>query len=279
MFFLYNKAGDLMKNKIIYLIVFVVLLLIILLSLFKIISRINDNNRINDEMEIINKNVIIKETDDSENVQIIDNTDNTKDNYYWNFIKMNLIDVDFNKLKKINGDTAGWVYVGGTNINYPVVQTSNNQFYLNHSFTKVKNKAGWVFFDYRNNINSFDKNTIIYAHDRLDNTMFGTLSDTLKDEWFNDYNNHVVKISTENENSLWQIFSIYHIKTNNDYTQIIFKDNSEFMAFINTITKRSYYNFNTDISFDDKILTLSTCYKGDNEKMVLHAKLIKKEIR
>lgn len=83
---------------------------------------------------------------------------------YYSYVKMKLIDVNFNELKKINNDTVGWIKVEGTNINYPFVHTNNNDYYLNHSFDKSSNGAGWVFMDFRNNISNFSKNTILYAH-------------------------------------------------------------------------------------------------------------------
>ena len=73
---------------------------------------------------------------------------------------MNLIDVDFTELKKVNSDVKGWIQVNGTNINYPFVQTKDTKFYLNHSFDKKYNDAGWVFLDYRNNIDLSNKNNI-----------------------------------------------------------------------------------------------------------------------
>ena len=77
---------------------------------------------------------------------------------------------------------------------------------------------------------------------------------------------------------MWQIFSVYHIKTTNDYIQVKFNNDEEFTNFINKLTKRSSHNFNTKVSASDKILTLSTCYSS-TEKLVIHAKLIKKETR
>ena len=74
--------------------------------------------------------------------------------------------------------------MNSSNINYPVVQTNNNDFYLNHSYNKSYNEAGWVFMDYRNN-NIMNKNTIIYAHSRVDGSMFHTLRNTLDEKWFN----------------------------------------------------------------------------------------------
>ena len=115
---------------------------------------------------------------------------------------------------------------------------------------------------------------MIYAHSRLDKTMFGSLRSLLNKSWLNNTNNHVIKISTLKENSLWQVFSVYHIKTTSDYIQTDFSSDMEYQEFLNKIINRSSYNFNTTISSKDNILTLSTCY-NDTEKMVVHAKLIK----
>lgn len=193
---------------------------------------------------------------------------------YWMYIKMNLIDVDFAELKKANKDTVGWLQVPGTNVNYPFVQSSDNKYYLTRSFKNTYNDAGWVFLDYRNNGSLSDKNNIIYAHGRMDGTMFGSLHSTLKKSWYENTNNHVIKVSTESYNSLWQIFSIYRIPTTNDYIKVKFVSDSTYTDWLNMIAGRSSINFNTTVSASDRVLTLSTCY-NDNEKLVVHAKLIK----
>ena len=178
---------------------------------------------------------------------------------------MKLIEVDLNNLKTFNSDTVGWIKVEGTNINYPFVQTSDNSYYLTKSFDKKNNDAGWIFLDYRNNINNLDKNTIIYGHGRLNKTMFGSLKDTLNSSWQSNPNNYIIRLSTQNMNSIWQIFSIYKIS---------FTSDEEYQNFIDLIKGRTMFNFNTNVNINDKILTLSTCY-NDDEKMVVHAKLIK----
>jgi len=187
-------------------------------------------------------------------------------------------DTTFEKIKKINPDTVGWIKINGTNINYPVVQTDNNDYYLNHSFDKSSNEAGWVFLDYRNNSSFSDKNTIIYAHSRLDKTMFGSLSKALNPGWHENKDNHIIRISNEEENSLWQIFSVYVIETESYYITTSFSDDTSYLEFLNTMKDRSKYNFNTSLSVEDRIITLSTCY-DDNRKTVVHAKLLKKETR
>ena len=263
---------------------FKILLLLISISLI-VISSVNifnwhkDNLKTKEIIEVIENITTVEEILDNTNTEIIEQKEEEQKNSpYWNYIKMNLINVDFNELKGINKDTVGWIQVNGTNINYPFVQTTDNSYYLTHSFDKKYTDAGWVFLDYRNNIKDFDKNTIIYAHARKDKTMFGSLKNILKSGWLDDTNNYVIKLSTENENTLWQIFSIYHIPTTNDYIKVKFNDDNEFLEFLNLIKNRSKHNFNTNLSDNDKILTLSTCYTN-NEKLVLHAKLIKKEIK
>ena len=77
---------------------------------------------------------------------------------------------------------------------------------------------------------------------------------------------------------MWQIFSVYTIPETNDYIQTEFINNEDFIEFINLLSGRSKYQFNTSVSEEDHILTLSTCYKT-NERIVVHAKLIKKEAR
>ncbi len=201
-----------------------------------------------------------------------------KENPYWDYIKMNLIDVDFSSLKEINSHTIGWLQVLGTNINYPFVQANDNDYYLTHAFDDSYNSAGWVFMDYRNRVQAEEKNTIIYAHGRYDQTMFGSLKNIMYSSWVNDSNNHIVRISTEYENTLWQVFSVYRILTTNDYIQTEFSSDEEYLTFLQMLKNRSAYSFPANVSKNDRILTLSTCY-NDNEKVVLHAKLIKKENR
>ncbi len=254
---------------------FTVFLGIFIYCLFNIGEWVKDSHDTSEQIEELQNTVNVNEKEDSENTEIIEN-DVPQSDPYWDFIKMSLIDVDFTELKASNNDTIGWIQVGGTNINYPIVQTDNNDYYLTHTFNKSFNSAGWVFMDYRNDPANFAHNTIIYAHGRYDNTMFGSLRNILSSGWLNNPSNYVIKLSTETENTLWQVFSVYRIPTTNDYIQTQFGSDEQFQNFANLLLERSSYNFGTTVSATDKILTLSTCY-NDDEKVVLHAKLIKRE--
>lgn len=264
-------------KNVLFLVLIFIFSISFIFSSYKIIRWAIDSRNTNKEISDVYEQTNINETSDSDKTELIGD-EVPKENPYWDYIKMNLIEVDFNELKVINSDTKGWIQVGGTNINYPFVQTKDNVYYLTRSFHKKYTDAGWVFLDYRNKLDGTDKNTIIYAHSRKDKTMFGSLRNILKSGWLNNKNNYVIKLSTEFENTLWQVFSVYHIPTTNDYIKTIFQSDEEFLEFATLIKNRSAYNFNTNINKQDHVLTLSTCY-NDTDKVVLHAKLIKKEIR
>lgn len=250
-----------------------IIILIILISI--LIKWNNDNKDTNEQLKEINDIVEIKEIDDNDNTinttEVNPPNNNTSD--YWYYINMPLIDVDFSNLLNKNNDIIAWINLPGTNINYPVVQTNDNNYYLNHSLKKEYTDAGWIFMDYRND-NLNDKNTIIYGHSRINKTMFGSLRNVITKDWYNDKNNHIVRISTPSNNYLYHVFSTYKIETENYYLTTDFNSNIEYKEFLDTITNRSIFKFSDIPDENDKIITLSTC-SNNNYKIVLHAKLIK----
>ena len=273
------------KKKLVLRKEFIVLFLILftilgLYSSYNIIRWAIDAENTEKQIEEIHETVEIKEITDSTATEIVNppKEEEIKENPYWDYIKMNLINVDFTKLKEQNSDTVGWIQVSGTNINYPFVQTDNNTYYLKKDFNKKYNFAGWVFMDYRNDLKALNQNTILYAHGRIDGTMFGSLKNIFKSNWYNDMNNHVVKLSTEYQNTMWQVFSVYRIPETSDYLEVNFNNNEKYMNFLNMLQNRSELKFDVSLNEEDKILTLSTCYK-ENDRVVLHAKLIKMEVR
>ena len=259
----------------IFVILFSIFISIIVFCLIKIFIWGKDNKDTSKVINDITNAVNVTLRDDDDNTELVNDTNEEETSDYWYYIKFPLIDVDITELKEKNSDTVGWINVNNTNINYPFVQTKDNSYYLNHSFDKKYNEAGWVFLDYRNSKDLNNKNTILYAHSRLDKTMFGSLSKVLKSSWYNNKDNHIIRLSTDTENTLWQIFSVYKIPEESYYITTNFNTNEEYSKFLNTIKQRSIHNFNTNLDTNDKILTLSTCY-SDIERTVVHAKLIKR---
>ena len=133
--------------------------------------------------------------------------------------------------------------------------------------------------DYRNNKEDFDNNTIIYAHSRNDTTMFGSLKNVLTTAWLENRENHLVYLSTPYENTMWQVFSVYTIPSESYYITPKFETEEEYTTFLITLKNRSIYDFNTELNINDKVLTLSTCQDNYGNRVVLHARLIKRETR
>ena len=246
-----------MKKKIINTILFIVFLSMFIISLYNIIIWIKDNKHADDLTKELSEIKEIK--NDNETVEV-------------NVSKR----INFKELKEINSDTVGWIEMKNNNVDYPFVQTNDNSYYLNHSFDKRYTDAGWIWLDYRNNLERDDDNLIIYGHARKDKSMFGTLKYSLKSDWYTNEENHIITIYLENETRYYQIFSSYHVKTENYYLTVNFNNREDFQNFLNTLKKRSVYDYGVDLNSDDKILTLSTCYNS-SDKTVIHAKLTKIE--
>lgn len=202
--------------------------------------------------------------------------------YYYSYkkdleFKEKIAEYDFDKLKEINTDIVGFIEVDNTNISYPVVKSSDNRYYLNHSYKKEKNNIGSIFLDYRNDLDNLSKNNIIYGHGRLDNTMFGSLNNLLNSSNLDSKESYYITLSTPKSIMTFKIFSVYTIPKEGYYIKTYFSSNKYFKEFLETIMKRSIYNFNTDVNTNDKILTLSTCKDNFGKRVVVHAKLLKKE--
>jgi len=183
----------------------------------------------------------------------------------------------YNKLLEVNSDTVGWIKIKGTKIDYPVVKTTDNVYYLNRNFYKDKDYNGWVFMDYRNDFDELDDNTILYAHNRyLAGVMFGTLQKVAEPSFYNKESNLIISFNTLYKEYKWKIFSFYGIDVTSDYLITMFlKDEvKEKEAFFKMLKDRSEVQLKTKVTKDDKILTLSTCL-DNNQRFVVHAVLIK----
>lgn len=180
--------------------------------------------------------------------------------------------IDFKSLKQKNSDAIAWIKVNGTNIEHPVVKTQNNDFYMTHTFDKNYNSAGWVFMDCRDRFDGTDNNMVIYAHNRRDGSMFGTLKNILTEEWQENVENYIIPFITENEKQEYQVFSVYMIENEDYYITTNFGTDNEFQKFIDKIKSRSVKDFGVDVNTEDHILTLSTCADNNKYRIVLHAK-------
>lgn len=183
--------------------------------------------------------------------------------------------IDFKQLKTINPDAIAWIIIPDTPINYPVVQTNNNTYYLNHTINKGNDIAGCIFVDYENRSDFVDLHTLLYGHNLKNGMMFAALNHYAKKSFWE--NNPYFWILTSDKTYCYQIFSTYlvepEIAKTNSY-QIEFQNLEEYQKFLNAITSNSDYKTNITVRLTDKITTLSTCTSQNEFRRVVHGKLI-----
>lgn len=240
----YNKF---VKQNRIFTILQIIFLISFIISLTQIIKWCKLNSHSKEEKKIANLAIVYEE-----------NTKEKTGNY----------SIDFEKLKEINEDTVAWIKVNGTDIEYPVVKTNNNEYYLFHSLDKTNSNAGWVFMDYRNKLDGTDQNIIIYGHNRKDGSIFGSLKNVLKKTWYNKEDNLEVELWTENGKEIYQVFSVYEIEDEDYYISTTFVNYND---FLNNIKSRSIKDFGVNLSEENSIITLSTCSNTNKKRVVLHA--------
>lgn len=261
---------------ILYVLFALLFLCVIGFNIFLLINRIRSHQNTVSEIEEINK--IASQTNPEEELSEDKNSDISSspaaNTDYFNYIKTPISEFDLNKFKELNPDTVGFLSIFGTKINYPVVQSKDNNYYLTHSFKKSDSGAGWVFMDYRNDSKNFGKNTIIYAHSNLDKTMFGSLSNVLHTDWVNNKENGIVKFANSDGISEWKIFSVYTIPAEFEYIRTKFKNSEDYQAWAEKMSKRSKYDFGYKFDKEEKVMTFSTCYDNARDlRLVVHAKL------
>lgn len=169
-------------------------------------------------------------------------------------------------LSSINSDYKLWISVEGTNIDYPVVQGSDNDFYLNHNFNKNYLPSGSIFLDYRNNLET-DSNSVIYGHHMKNSTMFGQMEKFKDKDFFR--NNKIITLKTDNTTYTYEIFAIGVYDADFGYNKVDFTNEDDFNNFIHKILSKSMYSRNI-VTSKDQILTLSTCsYEYDNARIAI----------
>jgi len=194
-------------------------------------------------------------------------------NLFRKYGKLDINSVNFNEFKAINEQVVAWLMVDGTSVNYPIVQSDDNDYYLNHDITWGPRASGWPFMDFRNEKDLSDNNTIFYGHNLLNRTAFGSLGTVLTDKWFKN-SNHLIVVRTPEVRHVYQIFSVYVVEPEVYYLQVSFYNEAEYQEFLNTIVSRSIFNFGVPIGPQDKIITLSTCSDDNKGRKVIHAKMI-----
>lgn len=209
----------------------------------------NKDDKLNSEIQDLQP--VINEASDSDNNSSGENDgqDQSKDGDYVN-------SANEEELKSINSDYKMWIQIENTNINYPVVQGSDNDYYLKHNFRKESNISGTVFVESANDIDN-DKNIILYGHNMRNGTMFNNITNYKEESFFNEDN----KISIIMNNTLYEyeVFSVYVKNVSEVNLAIGFASEDEFINYAYNEADESLYKKDVDFSAEDNLITLVTC--------------------
>ena len=192
--------------------------------------------------------------------------------------------VKFEGLLKKNPDIKGWIKINGTNINYPVVQAANNNYYLKHNFEKQESRYGSLFVDYSDKIkkNETSKNIVIYGHHMKDGTMFGSLKNYTQLQYYKEHS--IIDFTSLYNAGTYKIFSVFITNSSpSDDNGIIynyrdpdFRSDKEFLQWLESAKIRSIIDTGVDVNAQDEILTLSTCtYEFNDARLVVMARRIR----
>lgn len=209
----------------------------------------NKDDKLNSEIQDLQP--VINEASDSDNNSSGENDgqDQSKDGDYVN-------SANEEELKSINSDYKMWIQIENTNINYPVVQGSDNDYYLKHNFRKESNISGTVFVESANDIDN-DKNIILYGHNMRNGTMFNNITNYKEESFFNEDN----KINIIMNNTLYEYeaFSVYVKNVSEVNLAIGFASEDEFINYAYNEAEESLYKKDVDFSAGDNLITLVTC--------------------
>lgn len=169
----------------------------------------------------------------------------------------------FAELYEQNPDIVGTLYIEGTMVNYPVVQSSDNLYYERRDFLRQDNSHGVPFLDFRVGVhyNSVSRNSIIYGHNMTDGQMFGELINYKTMDFYREH--PIIEYDTVYHDGDYKIFGVVIAKKDDpdfDYHNFVeFYDEDDFMEYVEDIRERSLINTKVDVVQGDELLTLSTC--------------------
>lgn len=177
--------------------------------------------------------------------------------------------IDFKKLKSQNQDIAGWIYIRGTMIDYPIVQGKDNEEYLHQDFNKKKSSSGTIFLDNNCKKDFTSDNNIIYGHHMKNGTMFAQLLKFREKSFLKKHNE--IMIFTPDRTIHLKVISAYAQKAQNKIP-VTFANDKQKKAYIKKIESMSEQTIKTSRINDSHIYTFVTCsYEGEDNRTYVHA--------
>lgn len=182
------------------------------------------------------------------------------------------IQVDFAALQTENPQVVGWIYCEDTVINYPVLQGNDNSYYLSHAYDGTESSNGSIFVEAENAVGFADANTIIYGHNMKNRTMFGTLEDWARQDYYEAH--PVLWLLTPEQDYRLVLFSGYTTWGGSEVYTLFPAYGAELEAYLQAAVQKSDFAASVALPSDGHYVLLSTCaYAFQNARYVLHGVL------
>lgn len=183
------------------------------------------------------------------------------------------------ELQKENSDIVAWIEIEETNINYPILHTTNNDFYLNHNYKKEETLAGSLFLDKDFDIKNGSSNYLIYGHRNKQGLMFEDLLKYAKEDFYKEHKK--IRFTTDKEDRDYEIMAVFYSRVYYKDEQNVFryyyfvnaKDENEYNNYVKQSKDASIYDTGVTAKYGEQLLTLSTCeYSQEDGRFVIVAK-------
>lgn len=255
-----------MKEKVIYKIIYFNSILLIALSTIYIVKFFSIKKEAIEERNLLNEIKI------NENIQLtkVENKQQAKENERIKQVKT---------LKSENSDIIGWIEIENTKINYPVLQSTDDEYYLTHNYKKEKTEKGSIFLSKDYNWDRPSDNLQIYGHNLGNGEMFQELLKYTDEKFYKEHPN--IRFTTANEDSIFEIIAVFkskvYYKSDKDvfryYYFINAETEKEYNDFIENAKKASLYKINATAKYKEQLMTLSTCsYHTEDGRFVVVAR-------
>lgn len=227
-----EKAKPKKKGDVLFKIVMAILIIIILFSGYKVGTILYGYHQGNSQYEEVQEIAKVEEEDGEE-------------------------EINFEALLRVNEDVKAWIYLEDTVIDYPVMQTTNNDYYLYHMFNGEENGAGSIFVDYRNPAPFEDFNTVLHGHRMKDGSMFKPLVQYADAEF---YENHkVIEFTTQTQTYDCEVFAAATIPADSDLYQFEFYSEEDRLDYLNRLDAVNELHTDVEVGVEDEIVMMSTC--------------------
>ena len=244
------------RNLILANLILFIFLIVFFFSLHHIVFWYQDNQKTDEQIKKLQNIVKINEPKNSITTELLD------DSRYSN---VDLLSIDFTNLLTINEEIVGWIEIPDTNINYPVLQGTDNEYYINHNYKHEKTSKGSIFLNKDYNWETPSCNLLIYGHNMKNGEMFQDLLNYSSKTYYQEH--PIIRFTTANEDAEYEIMSafksrVYYKSEENVFRYYNFLDaetEEEYNNFVENAKTSSLYDTGISAQYKDPLITLITC--------------------